>query len=115
MLEAERVCDAIAAMGDPEAVAGWAATFSLLGDPTRLTVLLCVAGAGPISVTDLATATGTNDTTVSQCLRLLRASGTVVGHREGRVVRYELADERVAALLEPMVARAVRHHVSARH
>ena len=34
------------------------------------------------------------DTSVSQALRLLRANGIVTAHREGRVVRYTLADEK---------------------
>jgi DNA-binding transcriptional ArsR family regulator len=88
ILEGERVCEAIEAIGDPENVAAWAGRFSLLGDPSRLSLLLAIAGAGPISVTDLAAATGIHDAAVSQALRLLRASSTVAARRDGRIIRY---------------------------
>jgi DNA-binding transcriptional ArsR family regulator len=71
----------------------------VLGDPTRLTLLMAIKAAGPISVSDLAAATGINDTTVSQTLRYLRASQTVIAERDGRVVRYRLASTPVTGLL----------------
>ena len=58
--------------------------------------------AGPLSVSDLAAATGLNDTTVSQTLRYLRAAAVVCAERDernGRVIRYRLAEGPVAALL----------------
>jgi DNA-binding transcriptional ArsR family regulator len=99
ILDDERVCQAIDALGPPAVVDQWAERFSLIGDPSRLRLLLCIAGAGPISVTDLATATGMADTAVSQALRLLRASGTVTAQRDGRIVRYQLSDELIGLLL----------------
>jgi DNA-binding transcriptional ArsR family regulator len=98
-IDDHRACEAIAAIGEPEHVATWAARFSLVGDPHRLAMLLGIHYAGPISVTDLALATGMNPTSVSQSLRLLKASGVVTGIRDGRVIRYRLADESVAELL----------------
>jgi DNA-binding transcriptional ArsR family regulator len=71
----------------------------VLADPTRLTILTCIRAAGPISVSDLAAATGINDATVSQTLRYLRASQTVIAERDGRVVRYRLASTPITALL----------------
>jgi DNA-binding transcriptional ArsR family regulator len=100
ILDGERVCRAIDAIGNPADVATLAARFGILADPTRLSLLLSIAEAGPISVTDLAVAADVNDTTVSQALRLLRASGTVVARRDGRIMRYALADEQVAQLLK---------------
>ena len=98
-IDDHRVCDAIEALGEPAHLETWAARFALLGDPHRLAVLLCIRGAGPISVTDLAMATGMNPTAVSQCLRLLRTAGVVGRDRDGKVVRYHLADDTVGALL----------------
>ena len=63
----------------------------MLGDPTRLRLLLCIKAAGPISVSDLAVAAELNDVTVSQTLRFLRAHQTVTTERDGRVIRYQLA------------------------
>jgi ArsR family transcriptional regulator, lead/cadmium/zinc/bismuth-responsive transcriptional repressor len=99
IIDDHRACEAIAALGDPEAVASWARRFSLLAAPGRLSLLVCIRAAGPISVTDLAVASGMHDTTVSQALRLLRAAGIVAAERDGRVIRYSLADEEIGSLL----------------
>jgi ArsR family transcriptional regulator, lead/cadmium/zinc/bismuth-responsive transcriptional repressor len=82
VIDGERACQAIAALGDPEVMAERARQF------------------GPISVSDLAAATGISDATVSQTLRYLRASQTVTTERDGRVIRYRLADTPVAVLLK---------------
>jgi ArsR family transcriptional regulator, lead/cadmium/zinc/bismuth-responsive transcriptional repressor len=99
VIDEERVCQAIAALDDPETIAARARQFAVLADPTRLTILTCIKAAGPISVSDLAAATGINDTTVSQTLRYLRATQTVTAERDGRVIRYRLAATPVADLL----------------
>jgi len=100
VIDGERVCQAIAAISPPQAVAAQARTFAVLGDPTRLTLLIAIKAAGPISVSDLAAATGLNDTTVSQTLRYLRAAQVVSAERDGRVIRYQLSDGPVADLLQ---------------
>jgi DNA-binding transcriptional ArsR family regulator len=100
VIDGERVCQAIAALDSREAIQARARLFALLGDPTRLMLLTCIKAAGPISVSDLAAATGVQDTTVSQTLRHLRATQTVTAERDGRVIRYRLADPAVAALLD---------------
>ena len=99
VIDGERVCQAIEAIGSPAEIQARAQRFALLGDPTRLMVLTCIAAAGPISVSDLAAATGINDTTVSQTLRYLRAAQVVNAERDGRIIRYRLAESPVAALL----------------
>ncbi|MGH3421439.1 MAG: ArsR/SmtB family transcription factor [Streptosporangiaceae bacterium] len=99
VIDAERICQAIAALDSPEAIQARARQFAVLADPTRLTLLTCIRAAGPISVSDLAAATGINDATVSQTLRYLRAARAVSTERDGRVIRYQLADASVAELL----------------
>jgi DNA-binding transcriptional ArsR family regulator len=99
VIDDHRACRAIESLADPEHLAEWATRFSLLGDPHRLALLLCIDHAGPISVTDLALATGMNAAAVSQALRLLRAAGTVTGIRDGRIIRYQLADDTLAPML----------------
>jgi ArsR family transcriptional regulator, lead/cadmium/zinc/bismuth-responsive transcriptional repressor len=99
VIDGERVCQAIEALDDRETIRARARRFAVLGDPTRLMILTCIKAAEPISVSDLAAATGLNDTTVSQTLRYLRASEIVATERDGRVIRYRLASEAVAALL----------------
>lgn len=100
VIDGERVCEAIEALDHGPDLQARAKVFALLGDPTRLTILTCIRAAGPISVSDLAVATGINDTTVSQTLRHLRAAEAVVAERDGRVIRYQLADGPAAALLD---------------
>ena len=99
VIDGERLCEAIAALGEPGTIEARARQFALLGDPTRLALLTCIQAAGPISVSDLAAATGINDTTVSQTLRHLRAAQAVTTERDGRVIRYQLAGTAIAALL----------------
>lgn len=99
VIDGDRVCQAIEALGDPAEIADQARRFAILGDPTRLTILTCIQAAGPISVSDLAAATGIHDTTVSQTLRYLRATQTVTAERDGRIIRYRLAAGPVAVIL----------------
>lgn len=81
--------------------------FKLLGDPTRARLLYALLEAGELCVCDLAAATATTETTVSQALRLLRASGVVSGRREGRNVFYRLSDAHVRLLLD-----VTREHIT---
>lgn len=80
--------------------------FKLLGDPTRARLLYALLEAGELCVCDLAAATSTAESTVSQALRMLRASGVVAGRREGRNVYYRLSDGHVRMLLD-----VTREHV----
>lgn len=107
-IDDHQACAAIAGIGDVERVHRHAERFALLGDPSRLMLLLAIDAAPDICVTDLAIAVGMSDTAVSQALRLLRAAGVVAGRKDGRVVRYRLADEQVAVLL-----RSVRNQLTA--
>ncbi len=99
VIDEEQVCRAVAALGDPESIRTRAQHYAVLADPTRLTLLTCIDAAGPISVSDLAAATGLPGTTVSQALRYLRAAHIVSTQRDGRIIRYLLADHPVSTLL----------------
>ncbi|MFR0357552.1 ArsR/SmtB family transcription factor [Streptomyces sediminimaris] len=103
-IDGHRVCDAVAAIGEPGHVRAWAERFSLLSDPGRLALLMALRQTGPLAVSDLAIATGMNDPAVSQALRLLRAAGVVAGEKDGRVVRYRIIDPITAALLKHCVS-----------
>ncbi|MFB8182122.1 ArsR/SmtB family transcription factor [Streptomyces sp. NPDC055966] len=99
-IDESAVSAAVAGIGERSRVNSLAARFALLAEPGRLALLLAMHRAGPISVTDLALATGMRDTTVSHALRLLRTAGTVSASRTGRVVRYQLNDPEVVQLLD---------------
>lgn len=86
--------------------------FKLLGDPTRSRLLYALLDAHEVCVCDLAAATGLAEATVSQALRLLRASDVVVARRDGRLAYYRLADEHVRLLLD-VARRHVAHPVGA--
>jgi len=96
----DKVALATATSLDPEEVARVTSVFKLLGDPTRARLLYALLEVGELCVCDLAAATGTTETTVSQALRMLRASGVVTGRREGRNVYYRLSDAHVRLLLD---------------
>jgi DNA-binding transcriptional ArsR family regulator len=83
-----------------------AATFAVLGDPTRMRVLVALESA-ELCVTDLAVATGVNRTTISHQLRVLRQHRLVRRRRAGKVVYYALDDDHVRSLV-----RLTAQHVS---
>lgn len=91
-------------MSHPRHVRDWAAWLAVLGDPSRLSLLLMIARDGPISVSELANASGLRPTTVSHSLRLLRAHDMVHTERDGQVVRYRLAGHPTNLLLRYMTA-----------
>ena len=92
---------------DAAELARVSAIFKLLGDPTRARILYALLEAGELCVCDLAAATGTVEATVSQSLRMLRASSVVSGRREGRNVFYRLSDAHVRLLLD-----VTREHIT---
>ena len=74
--------------------------FRLLGDPTRVRILLALLEYDEMCVGDLAAAVDTSDTSVSQAMRLLRTAGVVRSRRDGRNIHYRLDDDHVRVLLE---------------
>jgi DNA-binding transcriptional ArsR family regulator len=86
-----------------------AETYRLLGDPTRLKVVLTCLD-GPISVGDIVRATGASQSLVSHHLRLLRAARLVRGTRRNRQVFYEAADDHIARMLADMLEHAAEDH-----
>jgi ArsR family transcriptional regulator, lead/cadmium/zinc/bismuth-responsive transcriptional repressor len=73
--------------------------FALLSDPGRVRVLFALLEAGETCVCDLAEMVGMSPSALSHGLRLLRTAGVVSNRRDGRMVRYRLADSHVRLLL----------------
>lgn len=71
-----------------------ASVLRMLANPRRLE-LLHVLAEGPIEVGRLATKVGISQPNASQHLALLRSAGFVEVERNGREVRYRLADPEV--------------------
>jgi ArsR family transcriptional regulator len=86
-------------LGDSPPVENLAAIFGILGDPTRMRVLVAL-GDSELCVTDLAAATGVNRTTISHQLRVLRGHRLVRRRREGKVVYYAVDDDHVMDLVK---------------
>ncbi len=84
---------------DETAILTAADLFSLLGDTTRLRVLVSLLH-GELCVTDIAAATEVNRTTISHQLRVLRSNNLVTRRREGKVVYYSIASDTLTQLLE---------------
>ena len=79
--------------------------FSLLGDPSRLRLLLALL-EGELCVGDLAEVTAHSESAVSHALKLLRAHRIVAVRREGRRAFYRLDDPHVRMLLELALSHA---------
>ncbi len=93
----------------PNDVTILAETFRLLGDPSRLRIILsCVPG--PISVGDIAEKLDLSLSLVSHHLRLLRGARLVKGERHSKQIFYEIADHHVSQVLQDMAVHIAEDH-----
>ena len=79
-----------------------AQTYRLLGDATRLRILL-VCLEGPLPVNEIARRTEASQSLVSHHLRLLRAARLVKGTRQNKQVLYEAGDDHISHMLADMI------------
>ncbi|MFC5511532.1 ArsR/SmtB family transcription factor [Massilia jejuensis] len=84
-----------------EAVEQLADLFHLLGDPSRLRIVLACL-ARPTAVGEIAAALSLSSSLVSHHLRLLRAARIVKAERQGKQVFYAAADAHISTLLATM-------------
>lgn len=82
-------------------IASTADIFSMLGDISRLRILLALSTT-ELCVCDLAALLETSSSAISHQLRLLRAKGIVRFRKVGKIVYYSLADHHVQHLLADM-------------
>ena len=90
---------------DDARIALIAETYRLLGDPTRLRVLLACLD-GPLAVGAIAERTGASQPLVSHHLRLLHGARLVRRHKQQRHVLYEAADAHIRDMLHDMIEHA---------
>jgi len=76
-----------------------ALTYRALGDPTRLKMVMALAG-GEMCVCDLAAFLGLTESAVSHHLRRLKDLALVKSRRDGQILYYSLDDEHVSELLK---------------
>jgi len=73
--------------------------FRGFSDPSRLSILNALRN-GPLTVSEILHQTGLNQSNVSNHLSCLRCCDLVVREQQGRFMYYELADIRIAKLLD---------------
>ncbi len=100
MVDIGKVAEVVAALPSIDNLEDLADAFGLLGDQSRLTLLVALLEGGELCVCDLAAATSMSESTVSHALRLLRAHRVVSVSRRGRMAYYRLADGHVRLLLD---------------
>jgi DNA-binding transcriptional ArsR family regulator len=75
-----------------------AQTYKVLGDPTRLRIVIALIG-GEMCVCDLAAYLELSESAVSHQLRRLKDLALVKNRRDGQILYYSLDDDHVAGLL----------------
>lgn len=90
-------------------VAELADLFRLLGDTTRLRIVLACLEA-PIAVNDIASKLDLSNSLVSHHLRLLRAARIVKADRHGKQVFYAAADKHISGVLADMLEHIAEPH-----
>ena len=75
-----------------------ATAFKMLGDPTRLLILMALR-EHEMCVCDLAAFTGLTESAISHQLRRLKDTSLVKKRRDGQILYYSLDDDHVADLL----------------
>lgn len=75
-----------------------ALTYKIMGDPTRLRIILALRG-GEMCVCDIAAYVGLSESAVSHQLRRLRELALVSSRRDGQILYYSLDDDHVRELV----------------
>lgn len=86
-----------------------AETFRLLGDPSRLRIMLCCM-QGSSSVGEIAESLDLSPSLVSHHLRLLRGARLVKGERMAKQIFYRVDDMHVSQVLLDMTNHVAEEH-----
>lgn len=76
-----------------------AAIYKLLGEPSRLKIMLALSSS-EMCVCDLAAMFEASPSATSHQLKLLRISGLIASHREGKMVNYRIAAGAIEHILQ---------------
>lgn len=96
------IMSAVASLNTDDRVVQIADLFRLLGDPTRLRIVLaCVDERRAVGA--IAESLGLSPSLVSHHLRLLRAARIVRAERQGKQVFYVAADGHISGMLTDML------------
>ena len=83
---------------DDNSVRRIARFFATLADPSRVKLLSALT-ISPLCVTDIAAILNMNQTTVSHQLRLLRDLDMVTCERQGKILKYKIANPKINEIL----------------
>ncbi|MFT4085879.1 MAG: metalloregulator ArsR/SmtB family transcription factor [Gordonia sp. (in: high G+C Gram-positive bacteria)] len=92
----------------------WSRRFALLGDSTRLALLVEMHSAPDSLVSELAAEVGITENAASQSLRALRDQGWVQADKVGRTVRYRLVNDAIVHRILHDVVGVHHSHPSGR-
>jgi DNA-binding transcriptional ArsR family regulator len=98
VLHRDRIQKALRAASSEKETARLASLYQVLGDPTRLKMILGLRD-GEMCVCDLAAFLGLTESAISHQLRRLKEQALVKNRRDGQILYYSLDDEHVSGLL----------------
>ncbi len=99
IVDEKKVKHASEKIADAEKIFDMADIFKLLGEPTRLKIVLALS-ENELCVCDLAAALELNVSTVSHQLRLLRNARVVKYRKAGKMVYYSVDDDHIKNSIE---------------
>ena len=100
----EAIRSARKGLASEETIFGMAETFKVLGDQTRLKIVLALSKQ-ELCVLDISSVLGISESAISHQLRLLKSLRLVKQRKEGKLVFYSLDDEHI----EDLIKVASRH------
>ena len=98
-LHDERLKSALEKMPPEEGIAEMSLRFKALSEPSRLKILLALAG-GELCVDHIAEAVGGNQSAVSHQLKTLKDNRIVKSRRVGKKIYYTVSDWHIMAMIE---------------
>jgi DNA-binding transcriptional ArsR family regulator len=101
IVDEKKVAQAKKKIADTDQVLDMANIFKLLGEPTRLKIVLSLINS-ELCVCDLAAAMDANVSTVSHQLRLLRNFRLVKYRKDGKMVYYNIDDDHIKNLVDQL-------------
>ena len=91
---------------DQQTVTRGAELLKVLGSPVRLGVILALEEYGERCVHELTDQLDVSQPLMSQHLRVLRSANLIVGRRDGKEVRYSIADHHVTHIVRDAISHA---------
>lgn len=95
----ETIQKAIKNMPDEGGISALAGIFKVLGEPSRLKIILALM-EGELCVYHIVEACGGNQSAVSHQLRVLRDNRVIKSRRDGQNILYSIADDHIKSIIK---------------